>query len=174
MKTTSILSLVLCCFFLHTHAQYKQNKLNFNYKEYHFQKGDQHNPTLAGVASFLIPGFGQVIAGETGRGVAFFIGNIASYGILLDGTYKIIEFVERNPNYEQGKIEGSGEFLFGLASLVAITIWSSFDAVRVAKVNNLAFRARTQKNSVSLSPTLMNLGNSNKFGGGISMKITLN
>ena len=57
-----------------TFGQYKQNKLNYNHKQYSFQKGDRYNPTIAGVASFLIPGLGQAVSGEVGRGVAFFGG----------------------------------------------------------------------------------------------------
>jgi len=152
-------------------GQYKQNKLNYNYKEYTFQYGDPYNPTVTGIASFLIPGLGQVVAGETGRGIAFFAGYAVSYGIFLNGASRIIEFAEENPNFSGGRIEGLGGFVFGVASVLVTTIWSTSDAVRVAKVNNLAFRDRTNKTSFKIEPLLFNSPNSTGINGGIQLKV---
>ena len=45
-------------------GQYRNNKLNYNAHDYMHQPGDRYDPTLARVASFLVPGLGQVVAGE--------------------------------------------------------------------------------------------------------------
>jgi len=55
-------------------AQYKINKTRYDYRTYTYQDGDKYNPAVAGITSFLIPGLGQVISGETIRGLAFFGG----------------------------------------------------------------------------------------------------
>jgi hypothetical protein len=67
-KSTNILFPFLIGMF----PQYRINKLNYNAHDYMHQPGDRYDPTLAGVASFLVPGMGQVVAGETGRGILFF------------------------------------------------------------------------------------------------------
>ena len=164
-----LLFLVFICGSQYAFGQYKQNKLNYNYKEYMSQKGDPYNPTVTGIASFFVPGLGQVVAGETGRGIAFFAGYAVSYGIFINGAYRVTKFVDNNPNYSGGKIEGFGGFLFGLASAIAITVWSTSDAVRVAKVNNLAFRDTRNKTSFKIEPHLFNSPNETGVTGGLKL-----
>ena len=51
-----------------SNAQYRVNKKQYDYKSYVYQVGDPYNPTIAGVASFFIPGLGQMISGEGKKG----------------------------------------------------------------------------------------------------------
>lgn len=39
--------------------------------------------TLAGIFSFLIPGLGQIYAGKTARGIAFFIATAIGYIVFI-------------------------------------------------------------------------------------------
>jgi len=51
-----------------------EKKEKYDYKNYTYQKGDRYDPGTAGVCSFLIPGLGQAVSGEIGRGILFFTG----------------------------------------------------------------------------------------------------
>lgn len=171
----SVYILIFFSFTFLAFGQYKQNKLNYNFREYQFQHGDRYNPTVAGIASFLIPGLGQVTSGETGRGITFFAGYVASYAILYSSSLKVLNYLEENPNYVAGdSVDGAGGLMFGLLSYLTTTIWATVDAVRVAKVNNLAFRDQSNKSNISFSPILIDTGNYKKLAGGIGIKIDLN
>ena len=58
MKNLLIFSFLFSLVFSHILAQYRINKLEFNAHDYIHQPGDHYDPTLAGVASFLVPGLG--------------------------------------------------------------------------------------------------------------------
>ena len=119
---------------------YKQNKTKYDFRSYQPQVGDPYNPGVAGVTSFLIPGLGQMISNEGGRGAAFlggYAGCLVIYGagvgsMVTDGS-------------------GSGLALVGLAGALTVNIWSIVDAVRVAKVNNMAWQDR-QSSSFRMQP----------------------
>ena len=72
MKNLLIFSLLFLLVCSPIFGQYQIKKLNYNAHDYMHQPGVRYDPTLAGVASFLVPGLGQVVAGETGRGLLFF------------------------------------------------------------------------------------------------------
>lgn len=113
-------------------AQYNINKTKYNYRAYTYEVGDPFNPSLCGVMSFLIPGVGQMIAQEGGRGAAFLVVDIASTIIYFVGTVQI--------GADPEGLNGAGAVLIGAAGIITTTIWSTVDAVHVAKVNNLAWR----------------------------------
>lgn len=174
MKTNLVFSFILCCFFFNSHAQYKQNKQHYNYKDYFFQKADKYNPTIAGVASFVLPGLGQATSGEITRGATFF-GVYALFTTqMLIGAYKIVEYIDENPIYQEGdRIDGLGQFTLGVLGSIVTTIWSTSDAVRVAKINNLAFRDKITKTSFKLEPKFFNLQGDNKIAAGLQLKIRI-
>lgn len=66
-----------------------------------------------GIASACLTGLGQIINGEVGKGLAFFLGSILAGGVSLAA-------------YRSNRTFGS---LIGLASM-AIPIWSIVDAVK--------------------------------------------
>ena len=157
-----ILSLVI----LLTHtvkAQYRKNKKEYDPKTYSYQHGDRYNPTIAGVASFFIPGLGQIIADETGRGIAFFTANIATSALLIHSQYGHSESVSS----QQIKTIISKCLLFATWGL------SIRDAIRVAKVNNLAAREMNKKVSFSLQPIVLPQANTNHLAGGLQLNIRL-
>lgn len=53
------------------------------------------NPIVAAIASFLIPGIGQIYAGDLKRGVMFIIVTLIFYtiGYTTTGIYQIISIV---------------------------------------------------------------------------------
>ncbi len=113
--------------------KYSINKHNYNAHDYIKEPGTPNDPIISGLASYFVPGLGQIIAGETGRGLAFFSGTIVS-AFVGSGSLLALGFT------------GSPEFIaptiIGLGGTVFIQIWSVVDAIKVAKINNLYARDR--------------------------------
>jgi hypothetical protein len=149
-------------------AQYKVNKTNYNFHTYSYQIGDPYNPTVMGFASLVIPGFGQMLSGEGGRGIAFLGGNICLIGIKWIGIYAMSE-------------NGNSYYDSNLRTLVnigkaGIHIWAAIDASRVAKVNSLVFR---DKNNISYNLRILPyfgsadfLGMNEKVPFGLTLSLT--
>ncbi len=172
--------IIIACVFSNAHAQtYKINKQNYDYQMYIPQPGDPFNPQVAGIASFIAPGYGQMMCGEIGRGFAFMggffvVGSITALGVLT--SYK--EDFD-NPNNDKLIINplGVAIFLVGLSSWIGLGAWSRKDAIKVAKVNNMYFqdmRGNLSLVKVELNPfvdTNNYLGQINASAG-LSLKIT--
>jgi len=134
MRKLTLFALCAFVFALSGNAQqkYKEIKNQYNPKDYVSKPGDLYNPALAGIASFLVPGLGQMITKEGGRGAGFLVGYVGlvvissatSESVASDGTIK--------GNATISTITLLGALGVGIASIV--------DAVRVAKVKNLAYR----------------------------------
>ena len=69
-----------------------------------------------GIASFLIPGLGQLVNSESGKAAGFFFGSLAAQVLTL-ASIQIVPVMG---------------FLMGCASL-GLQIWSCYDAVKNAK-----------------------------------------
>lgn len=130
MKILALIIAGLIFLNLITDAQYSINKAKYDLKGYHYQLGDPYNPGVMGFASLIIPGLGQILEGETARGLGFFGGfvglNIIKYRIRMRPSI------------------GSSNYAKSLNTvryvLAGLHIWSLFDAIHFAKVNNMAFR----------------------------------
>jgi hypothetical protein len=123
-------------------AQYRVNKMQYDYQQYVPEVGDPYNPGVAGVCSFLIPGLGQMISNEGGRGAGFLGGYIGCWVVYGVGYGSVL--------YDGS---GAGVMLLGAAGALGVNIWAIVDAVRVAKVNNMAWRDRSQT-SLQLLPKI--------------------
>ena len=129
--------------------QYWEIKNLYNHRNYRRAFGDPYNPTLAGVASFLIPGLGQGLSDEWGRGLAIFGGNVlgslAFLGTVagtMQGSYDVLY---PNPSV----------LLIGATLLTAYDIWNIVDAVHVAKIKNMYYQdiqGRQASVSVGMTP----------------------
>ena len=89
------------------------------------------NPAVSGVASFFIPGLGQIICGEAGRGLGYLGGHLG--GMLLARA------ITGAGTDEYGYIS-TGAALTSLiiyAGVIALDICAIVDGVRVAKVKNM-------------------------------------
>ncbi len=132
---------------------YREKKQYYNPRMYVREYGDPYNPVLAGVASYFLPGLGQIISGETGRGMAFMGGTFGSYLIGMIGlTALTVDSYDYNyyNSYYGNEIAGGGATL-AIAGIVAgafLHIYSIVDAVQVAKVNNM-YRQDLRDNYVS-------------------------
>ena len=68
--------------------QYKQLKKIYNHKMYTETLYDRYAPGWAGMASFIMPGLGQMTCRETGRGFAWLGGALASSLVMSVGNTK--------------------------------------------------------------------------------------
>ncbi|MBQ3071263.1 MAG: hypothetical protein IJD12_06215 [Tidjanibacter sp.] len=101
--------------------KYDQLKKLYDYRMYRPGGYERYSPAWSGVASFFIPGLGQLICGEAGRGFGQF-----ALSTMCD-IVTIVSIVE--------DVEGLA-LLTSLAHL-GIAIWSIVDATQVAKVKNM-------------------------------------
>ena len=111
--------------------EYKKYCSLYDPRNYTRQPGDTYNPSLAGVMSFFIPGLGQCICDEWGRGLAFFGADV----IVSLTTINAVAQASQRPN--------TPRVVFAAAmSAFSLTtgIWNIVDAVRVAKIKNMYYR----------------------------------
>ena len=112
-----------------------------------------------------------MLSGETGRGLAFLGGDIG-FGII----YVAGAFTSANDINNGGDgTNGTGLMLAGGIGMLAVDIWAIVDAVRVAKVNNLAFRNKNMNSyNFKIQPFVAQINNytTNKPAAGISLKVT--
>jgi len=163
MKKTILLSVItLAIFAASVNAQsYSVNKLKYDSRMYLPEYGDPYNPALCGVCSWLIPGLGQMISGETGRGLAFLGGYTACSVVCIAGVASAIHSGINENTYQYGSSyshsilpkAGGDIILLGAIGMVAVDIWSIVDAVNVAKVNNMYIRDLRKRSEVSLQVT---------------------
>ena len=166
-------ALLICAI---ANAQYRINKTKYDYHIYTYQPGDLYNPAVAGVTSFLIPGLGQILSGDAGRGVAFFGCYLGCWVVFSVGMSDANQNLG-NAIFHNGKLNSRGEtgMLFGIAGMILVDVWSIVDAVQVSKVNNMAFR---DKNKTSLNLKIQPYINHTRSGmaseitTGISLKFT--
>lgn len=115
--------------------KYRTLKNIYNYKDY--VKSDINKYSVGGcsVASFFIPGLGQMICNEVGRGFAWFGGSMASYIVMGIGA----GLEQGGETYHETNLQNTGTalMLVGLASMLTVDICAIVDAVRVAKVKNM-------------------------------------
>ena len=120
--------------------RYRDYKSLYNPRTYIRQWGDPYSPGWSGVASALVPGFGQALCDEWGRGTCFFLGSLALGCASLataDWNYYGLDYSGYHTTADVESNATSG--IFGLASL-GLYIWSICDAVRVAKVKNMHYQ----------------------------------
>jgi len=128
--------------------KYKQLKNIYNYKMYTKDPLDRYSPGWCGFASFCIPGLGQAISGEVGRGFAWFGGYMVTYSLIGAGGI----FVGSGNYYGSEELYNIGQTIAGVASLaeLALIICSTVDAIRVAKVKNMYDRDIRRKYSFEM------------------------
>ena len=173
MKKALFIYVILLAFTFNVKAQrYSINKDKFDSHQYIPEYDDPYNPGLSGVCSFFVPGLGQMLCGETGRGLAF-LGGYAGCAVLFEAG--AVQFTSNNfGNIENPGYSGSsgvGVMLLGLGGMAAIEIWSIFDAVKVAKVNNMYIRSlrRTSSLKLEMSPYVDHLSITNQVSNPIGM-----
>ena len=134
--------------------KYKDLKDTYKPRYYVKSSGDPYSTFWSGLASFAVPGLGQVICKETGRGLTIFGGSAALSLVNTIVGDKYLSYAQKDAagNYLKGE---NGWFVFtdeqaakkwgytllgtALASVV-YDIWNVCDARRVAKVKNMYYQ----------------------------------
>lgn len=122
--------------------RYRDYKRLYNPKDYVRMPGDRHSPAVSGVCSWLIPGLGQMICGEVGRGFGYLGGAVAcgaavgtGYGLLFAG---IVKATTSEGSSGKGALTGGTLLIIGgAAGLLAVDICAIVDGARVAKIKNM-------------------------------------
>ena len=127
--------------------KYKDIKGLYNTKEYVPQAIDPYNPSMSALVSFFVPGSAQMLNGSIGRGFIFFGADMIAYNILENAAEELSKLAVTDSD---GKLTGYsdeaaaktqlGIMVGGLAGMLAIAIWSSCDANKMAKVKNMYYQ----------------------------------
>lgn len=145
--------------------RYKDYKKLYIPSAYVPQPGDKYKPAVSGLCSFIIPGLGQMICGEVGRGFGYLGGAVG--GLVLTGVGTGLAFV--NP------ILG-GTFIFiGATSWLVVDICAIVDGVRVAKIKNMYNQDINKLSSsinLQLTPYISSIGFAQTPVAGVSLSLT--
>lgn len=132
--------------------KYKDLKHIYSYKNYSCVD-ESFNPALSGVCSWLIPGLGQAISGDIGRGFGWFGASVGCGVIMGIGG----GLMGSDIGYTTGsQSAGAVLVVVGAIALITVDICAIVDAVRVAKVTNMYKEdLRSQRAySLQLQPSL--------------------
>ncbi len=110
--------------------KYGQYQSLYNPALYVRQRHDPYLPAVSGICSALIPGLGQMVSGEVGRGLAWFGGAVGSIVLPICG----VAYLSTYTYHPQLAVT---LLLCIPAAYLAVDICSVVDAVRVAKVKNM-------------------------------------
>lgn len=111
--------------------KYKDYKKFYKASDYEPQPGDKYSPALGGVLSWIIPGLGQMVNGEVGRGFKYFGSTIACSVVMGAGF---------GMGYAGMPVAGSIVAAAGAVALLAVDIAAIVDGVNVAKIKNMYSR----------------------------------
>ena len=169
-----------------SNVRYKDIAGYYDTRYYRDMPGDPYIPALSGVASFFIPGLGQCIDGEWGRGVGIFAANVG-FGLLeltessllfCGGAMYASDYSRYGISNREGLMAVSlGALVLTYAAHIGFNIWNICDAVRVAEVKNLYYRdVRDRRYSfdMHLAPDLAfvpSVGNNFQPVAGLSLKV---
>lgn len=144
--------------------KYNELKLLYNHKDWYSQIGDK-SPALMGVCSWLIPGLGQMICGEVGRGFGWLGASIGCSFVSGLGLGLMYD------NEELGVILSG----VGSVALLAVDVCAIIDAVRVTKVRNMYEQDLRKINySFKIHPSIdyIKIGNGVQPTAGLTLAMT--
>lgn len=121
--------------------KYRHYRKLYRASDYVPMAGDRYYPVWGGVASFFIPGLGQMVNGEIGRGFAWLGGYVGCWVVcgvgvgVASSSYRIDDDIVY---YNQGAaIAGSVMMFVGALGALGVNIASIVDGVRVGKIKNM-------------------------------------
>ncbi|MBR4809764.1 MAG: hypothetical protein IK031_05755 [Bacteroidales bacterium] len=163
-----------------TSVRYRDIADCYDTRDYVEIPGDPYIPALSGLASFFLPGLGQCIDGEWGRGLGIVAANVG-FGVLGFVEVCTLFYAAEESTQAYKNAYGSRYYyyddphvrldranvMFGatlgacvltLAAQTAFNIWNIFDAVDIAKVKDMYYHDSQARNYASfdmnLSPQL--------------------
>ena len=157
--------------------KYREYKNYYNPRFYFRDVDDVFSPEIAGIASFFIPGLGQCVDEEWGRGIGFFAANFGLNLVVLGSLVAVVSHNNETTD-ELGGDGGAVALLCGaLLGQAVVYIWNICDAVRVAKIKNMYYRDIRSQNAgldIKIEPFLasaptVEMGG-NHLSAGLSLK----
>ncbi len=138
--------------------KYREYRKLYNPQDYAAMPGDRYNPLLGGVCSWLIPGLGQMVNGEVGRGFGYLGASFGCYIAAYSGTLLVLTSIDDDAAYSppaqhynrSQQVAGTVLMMAGAFAWIAVNICSIVDGVRVAKIKNMYERDVRDMASVSL------------------------
>lgn len=127
------------------YSQYVEAKKIYNHKEYSYKETDKYHPTVAGVASYVLPGLGQIYCNENKRGYKFMTGYAGGLVTMMVGAAIDLPTYLAPENTDPKFTFGQGLIITGVVISATSQIWSTFDAVRVARVKNMSIRDKNKQ-----------------------------
>ena len=146
-------------------VRYRDISSIYNPRYYKEQSDDPYVPALSGLASFLIPGLGQCIDGEWGRGIGIFAANMG-FGLLEATEASVILYsaAEGSSYYKNhGEPSVAANTIMGVslcaglitaASHLFFNVWNICDAVNIAKVKNMYYQDVQMTPQFALVPSI--------------------
>lgn len=145
----------------------KELKEQFNTRLYVRHPDDPYSPFLAGAASYLIPGLGQMVCGETQRGLLF-AGGVVGSGFVAFGGFAMAV----NSNLPARRGYGVAVGVAGVMGIYGLYIYSIVDAVKLAKLKNMYYQRRMDKSvQLSVSPDLVPIPGKTGAAPGLTLRI---
>lgn len=146
---------------------YRQLKYIYDFREYERSYMDRFSPGWIGFASFMLPGLGEFICDEWGRGLGKLAGAAAC---AATGAYfTVSSYVDDN-----WQTDIAFAVIFYAAAL-GIDIWSIVDSIRIAKVRNMYENDMREKYAFDLSifPSMdyIHFGNSIQTTAGLTLAL---
>ena len=129
------------------YLQYRDCLKLFDERNYAPRYDDPYQPFAAGIVSYFVPGLGQTICGETGRGLRIFLTTeLMATSTILSFVYTPGFFDQKYYYDEQAIIRQPSDWdyvrnITMLAGTCALYVWNIFDAVKVAKIKNMYYQA---------------------------------
>lgn len=162
--------------------KYREYKKLYDPYNYQRQFDDRYSPAGMGVASFFIPGLGQMISGEVGRGFAWFGGYmggiVVAYSGLLIGLASIEDATyPGHTSYSRHAAGTAGTIMMvaGMTGAITVHILSIIDAVKVAKIKNMHYQEVMRRSAVDMqmypSVTYMNTFDGVKASPGVTLAV---
>ena len=160
--------------------KYNELKSVYSFRDYNKSANDPYSPGWNAFASYVLPGLGQALSREPGRGLRFFATSTAVSAFGYYEADKLLDNLVKDANGDYAR-DADGGIMFkdegaakrqvmaliasGVAE-AAVCLWSCVDAARVAKIKNLYSR---DVRSYTLEPSLYPSVQTVKTGSGYQL-----
>lgn len=145
--------------------KYRELKHLYKASDYVSTPGDPYLPGVSGVLSFLIPGLGQMVCDEVGRGFGYLGGSVGL--ALLTGI---------GAGYSYMSTGAAIVALVGSVGWITLDVIAIVDAVKVAKVKNMYVQDMRNKYSIDVNmlPSVDYIPTGNGMQPTIGLTVALN
>lgn len=113
--------------------KYSEYKHLYDADDYYYDYRDHYSPAGSGISSFIFGGVGQMINGQTLKGIGMLFGTV---GLAVTGFC----VGDRVKNGDKTVLKANGYSIACWCGAAAIDVWSIIDSVYVAKIKNLYWR----------------------------------